>query len=414
MSNGRLNKPTPKTQREISVEQHKSTYVPAGNPNYADPNVPGVNRALQTSFRDDNVKPFSIGIKDIDEALMHYFKNVLKLSVVQNNSRLEVPVIYGTPENWKSIQSDGYYRDENNKLMAPLLMFKRSSVAQNRNLGNKLDGNLTHNVQLFEKSFSKRNVYSNFSALNNRVPQKKYVVSATPDYITVEYECMVWTYFVEQMDKLVEALNFASRSYWGDPNRFQFYSSIESFQDAITYNVGDNRAVRTSFNLTLNGYLIPDTINKKLANASVYYGVSDIVFGLETTSGIEEFGVRAASTTVAPKSVLLTDSQNIVVQGGGSANDLAITYLGINKTVVGTYSSPTTAIFAATWAIAPPPLPGNNIDNFTFFVNGQYIEKTAITSFSQVGSTSVLVIDPVALQFSFDETDVILAIGKFN
>ena len=67
MSNGRLNKPTPKTQREISVEQHKSTYVPAGNPNYADPNVPGVNRALQTSFKGDNVKPFSIGIKDIDD-----------------------------------------------------------------------------------------------------------------------------------------------------------------------------------------------------------------------------------------------------------------------------------------------------------------------------------------------------------
>ncbi len=233
----------------------------------------------------------------------------------------------------------------------------------------------------------------------------------TPDYVTVEYECIVWTYFVEQMDKVIEALNFASRSYWGDPNRFQFYSSIESFQDSITYEIGDNRAVRTNFNLTLNGYLIPDTINKKLANASVYYGVSEIVFGLETTSGLEEFSVKAASTTVAPKSVLLTDSQNIVVQGG---SDAAIIYLGINKTVVGTYSSPTTMIFAATWALAPAGLPATGLDNFSFFVNGQYIEKTAITSFTEVGSTSVLVIDPNVLGFTFDQTDVVLAVGKFN
>ena len=230
---------------------------------------PEENRAYQISVKNDTEKDFYIGIKDIDEAVSHYFNNVLKLSVVQNNTRVNIPIIYGTPENWKSVQLDGYYRDSNGKLLAPLLMFKRSSITQNRDLGNKLDGNLVHNLQTFATKYNKRNFYSNFSVLNSRSPETKYVVAVTPDYITVEYECMVWTYFVEQMDKLVEALNFASRSYWGDPNRFQFYSSIESFQDAITYNVGDNRAVRTSFNLTLNGYLIPDTINKKLANASV-------------------------------------------------------------------------------------------------------------------------------------------------
>jgi hypothetical protein len=373
---------------------------------------PEQNRAYQISVKGDTEKDFYIGLEDIDSAVSHYFNDVLKLSVVQNNTKLTIPIIYGTPENWKAVQADGYYRDQNGKLMAPLLMFKRTSVTQNRDLGNKLDGNLVHNVQTFATRYNKRNFYSNFNVLNSRSPETKYVVSVTPDYVTVEYECIVWTYFVEQMDKVIEALNFASRSYWGDPNRFQFYSSIESFQDSITYEIGDNRAVRTNFNLTLNGYLIPDTINKKLANANVYYGVSEIVFGLETTSGTEEFSVKAASTTVAPKSVLLTDSQNIVIQN--TTNDAAIGYLGINKTVVGTYSSPTTIVFAATWATAPAPLPATSVDNFTFFVNGQYIETTAITSFTQVSSTSVLVVNPAVLGFTFDQTDVVLAVGKFN
>jgi len=374
---------------------------------------PENNRSQEISLKGDNDKDFYIGLEDIDSAVSYYFNNILRLSVVQNNTRLNIPVIYGTPENWKSVQLDGYYRDQNGKLMAPLLMFKRNSVTQNRTLGNKLDGNLAHNLQFFPTRYNSKNFYSNFTVLNSRSPESKYVVSVTPDYITVEYECIVWTYFVEQMDKVIEALNFASRSYWGDPNRFQFYSSIESFQDSITYEIGDNRAVRNNFTLTLNGYLIPDSINKKIANATRAYGVSEIVFGLETTSGIEEFTVAASNETVAPKSVLLTDSQNIVVQQS-TVNDAAITYLGINKTVVGTYSSPTTIVFAATWAIAPEPLPATSLDNFTFFVNGQYIENTAITSFTEVANTSVLVVDTTALGFTFDPTDIVLAVGKFN
>jgi len=393
-----------------------------GNPNtvFSEPTKlgqPENNRALEISERNDGDKDFTIGIKDLDEAIMHYFNNVLKLSVVQNNNKLTVPVIYGTPENWKSVQQDGYYRDSGGKLMAPLMMFKRSSVTQNRDLGNKLDGNMVHNVQLFKKSYSKRNVYSNFNVLNNRVPETKYVLSATPDYVTVEYECILWTYFVEQMDKLVEVLNFASRSYWGDPNRFQFYSSIESFQDSVTYNVGDNRAVRVNFNITLNGYLIPDSLNKKLATPSNKYSISQIIFGLETSTGTEEFSAkvkRGRSNKV--KSVLLNDSvNNINIINNLAASDPAIlTYINTNKTVTGAFVSSTTASFPNGWLIAPSALPSTSVANFTFFVNGQYVEPTSIVSFTNNTTNSVLILDTNLLGYSLDSDDVIIGIGKFN
>lgn len=377
---------------------------------------PEQNRAYEVSLKGDTDKDFYIGIKDIDEAVMYYFNDVLRLSVIQNNSRVNIPILYGTPENWKSIQLDGYYRDENGKMMAPLLMFKRTSVTQNRNLGNKLDGNSAHNLQLFETGFNKRNFYSNFQALNNRVPEKKYVVAITPDYVTVEYECMVWTYFVEQMDKLVESLNFASRSYWGDPNRFQFYTSIETFQDNITYNLGENRAVRVNFNMTLNGYLIPDSINKKIASVERYFGVSQVVFGLETSTGTEEFGAkiqRGKNTNV--KSVLLNDSVNNVINITQTNFDPTLAlYLDANKSVQGTYVSPNTVLFPAGWLTAPDPLPATSLVNFTFFVNGMYVEPSSIISFTTAGASSSLVVDTDLLGYTFDETDVILASGKFE
>lgn len=258
-----------------------------GNPNliFSDPFKPGqpeFNRAYETAFKPTGDKKFSIGIKDIDQAIMYYFTNALKLTVFQNNSTVLVPVIYGSPEKWKSIQKDGYYRDGAAKIMSPLLVFKRSSVVQNRTLGNKLDGNAVKNVQLFEKTFSRRNIYDNFNVLQNAKPEKEYVVTVTPDYVTVNYTCILWTNFVEQMNKLIEAVNFASNSYWGDPSSFQFLTKTETFIDSQIYEQGEDRLVRTEFDLTVNGYLIPDSLNAYLAQlTSKTYNLCRIIFTTE-------------------------------------------------------------------------------------------------------------------------------------
>lgn len=281
--------------RPINRKEFLDKLVVPQDPHYGNPNIifsepfkpgqPEHNRAYETAFEPTGDKKFSIGIKDIDEAVMYYFNNVLKLSVYQNNGTVLVPIIYGSPEKWKSIQRDGYYRDGAAKIMSPLLMFKRETVTQNRTLGNKLDGNSAHNVQLFEKGFSRRNIYDNFSKLRDQKPQKEFVVVVTPDYVTINYQCIMWTNYVEQMDKLIEAMNFASNSYWGDPSAFQFLTKIESFNDSQVYEQGEDRLVRTEFDITLNGYLIPDSINAYLATLqSKTYSICKIVFNTEQVS----------------------------------------------------------------------------------------------------------------------------------
>lgn len=258
-----------------------------GNPNiiFSEPFKPGqpeFNRAYQTSYDEQPTKKFSIGIKDIDEAVMYYFNQHLKLEVFQNNDTILVPIIYGSPEKWKAVQADGYYRNNFSQIMSPLIMFKRDNIEQRRNLGNKLDGNTAYNVQLFEKLFNRRNIYDNFFTLQNQIPQKEYYVVVTPDYITVTYRCIMWTNFIEQMDKLIEALNFASNSYWGDPSRFQFLTRIDQFTDAQTYEQGEDRLVKTEFSMTLNGYLIPDSLNAYLAQlTSKTYNICKVVFSTE-------------------------------------------------------------------------------------------------------------------------------------
>jgi len=404
----------PQNRREFMnklVEPYSKEY---GNPNEvfsqnAKAGTPEINRAREVSQKkDDTDKNFYIGIKDVDEAIMYYFNNVLKLSVIQNNTRVPIPILYGSPEVWKSIQADGYYRDGYSKLMAPLLVFKRTSMTQNRNLGNKIDGNTVRNVQLFERGYSQRNSYMRLDAFQPRAEEKEYVVSITPDYVTIEYECIAWTSFVEQMDKVLEAINFASRAYWGDKNKFQFYSDIESFEDNLTYEVGEDRVVRSSFTIKLNGYLIPDSINKELAVQNRTYSVSKVIFGIETTVNSVEAARKRDRNHIYAKSA---DSlYNITNQTTVDVN--LVTYLNTNKEVTGSYVNPTTVSFGP-WLPSPIPLPPTNSNNFVFLCNGQFIERMAITSFSEVSGSSQLIINPNVLGYSFEPDDVIISVGKF-
>ncbi len=132
----------------------------------ANPGQPKINRSLEESLQDDHKhNTISIGLKDIDSAILYYLENIIKPTVIQNDRRITVPTIYGSPERWKSMQADGFYRDKNGKTMVPLIMFKRDSFTKNNTLGNKLDGNKVNNVQYFETGYSKRNMYDNFNVL---------------------------------------------------------------------------------------------------------------------------------------------------------------------------------------------------------------------------------------------------------
>jgi hypothetical protein len=279
-------KPIPKTQKEISnglVEPYSKANL--GNPNNS-LSDPDTNRALQLSFKGDTVKPYTVSIKDIDEAIMYYFTEVIKPYVYQNGERIDVPVLYGDSERWKNIQKDGYYRDFNGSIMMPILVFRRNSITKNRSIANKLDANQPHLYSSLVKTYSKRNFYSNFNVLNNTVPEKEFYAIVMPDYVTISYSCVVSTYYVEQLNKIVEAINYASDSYWGDPSRFKFRAMIDSFTTIQEVNDGQERAVKSTFDIKLNGYIIPDILQKDIASIKKIPMVSKVTFGFETTSSI--------------------------------------------------------------------------------------------------------------------------------
>jgi len=421
----RERKPTPKNAIDIGKEL-VSPYLS----NLGKPVVEGHplenNRGVNYSFKNDTVKDISIGLQDIDEAIMYYFNEVIKPTVVQDGNRMAVRTMYGNPERWKSVQADGFLRDGNNQIIVPVIMIKRENIEKVRNLGNKIDGNTIALYQVVGSKYNPRNQYDNFSVLNNRIPSEQYYVSTVPDYLTLTYNCIIFTNYVEQNNKIVEAIEFASDSYWGDPNRFKFRTSIDSFATTVTIENGADRAAKSTFNFKVNGYIIPDTVSKDLATVrSKFYTKSQVIFDLEVVDGgittnIETttFANKApaqnagGSTSFVGGGVNVTNN-NITISAGASG-DLA--YLNTNKTLQATtVTVPDTAIF--TGAILQPPagstLPATTVNNFVFYINGQYVPSSLVTLSTGIGTVTAT-FNTAGLGYTLVSTDEVIAIGKWQ
>ena len=90
------------------------------------------------------------------------------------------------------------------------------------------------------------------------------------------------------MNKIVEAMNYASDSYWGNPERFKFRARIDSYATSVEIESAGNRVVKTQFSLKLHGYLVPDTIQKELASVKKLSNTTQIIFDMETVKTLPE------------------------------------------------------------------------------------------------------------------------------
>jgi hypothetical protein len=102
------------------------------------------------------------------------------------------------------------------------------------------------------------------------------------------YDFIIATYYIEQLNKIIEAINYASDSYWGNPERFKFRARIDNYTTSVEIQDAGNRIVKTSFSLKLHGYLIPDTVQKELSAVKKLSNSTQIIFDLETVKTIPQ------------------------------------------------------------------------------------------------------------------------------
>jgi len=404
----KIKKPRPKNQNEILDEA--LGYQSADPTSAGRPPVEYYNRANDVSTKGDRVKDISIGLMDIDTAIMKYIEEKIQPSAIQDGNRIKVPLMYGYPERWQTIQEKGYLREYSGRMIAPVIVLKRDSLEANRSLGTKIDANKPQNLYAFESGYTKKNQYDNFSVLTNRIPVKEFRLVVMPEYITLKYSAVIFTNHLEQNNKIIEAFKYAENTYWGEEGRFQFRSRIDSFSTSTEYSLEDDRTTRTNFEITLNGYIIPDTVNRDISYPKKFLSKAQVVFNLETDQS--DIFITGGKGKKAVKSNAVSFPTPQITISNVSPETLS--YLNTNKQLEGTFVNNTTVTFPSGWLVSPSGLPATSIDSFNFFCNSQYIEQSAIVSFSQSGNISTLIIDPLLLSYDFEASDLVIAIGKFS
>ena len=90
--------------------------------------------AGQTDVKQGSVKNISIALYDVDYAVKWHLENVVQPTVLEENSIISVPIMFAAGEKWSAVQRHGYLRDNQGKLLTPLIMIRRNSVTKREDI----------------------------------------------------------------------------------------------------------------------------------------------------------------------------------------------------------------------------------------------------------------------------------------
>ena len=353
------------------------------------------NRAIQIKATKGDLKQ-SVTLFDIDYAMMSYLEDTVLPQLEENGKALKIPVIYGNSERWVGARRQGVYRDNKGKIQLPMFMIRRTSIAKDDSMP-MLNRHVSYPAVT---KYSKDNRYDRFSLFGSSLKPKQEIYKITmPDYVDVTYECMCWTSFTEQLNEVIESLNFVS-SYWGDKDRFKFRTSVSDFNVINEVGDGTERINRVEFSFNVKAYLLPEkfdgenTTKKSMSVKRVIIATETDVTGNGRLEGI------------LTKSSPYYDNKDI------------IDWLNLNNSKILNPSTQNIFITYGIKFIQPPSILsstiGNN-DNLKVYINGiRVYEEVNAYSKTTIGNNLSVTFNPLVLGYDVETTGYEVAIiGKF-
>jgi len=329
-------------------------------------NIP-LNRGAQLK-REGNELGKGVRLYDVDLAIAEHMIDTVVPSVETFREKVKVPVLYGNPERWTSVQKQGYLKDKNGALQIPLIMFKRNSIERNDTMASSMNRHVSYpSVSMY----SKKHRYDKFSAMTGTTKPAAIIDVIMPDYVTVSYEVIIWTDFTEHMNKIVEAFQYATDEYWGDKNGFKFRTKIDSFDNTTEVGEGSQRIVRTTFTMMVNAYLLPEQFNNESTHKKSLTP-KKVVWGMET----DLTGLGNGGTNSAVKTQMYNEYSDI------------IDFMSIRGSKLTTYvDADSVKLTSVDLPKLPPELIGvfNTDDWFRVYVNGVFVANTKYT-YEEIGS----------------------------
>jgi len=245
------------------------------------------NRAQSVTPGTDFSKGFSISLRDIDESIIAHIKDIMKPTIRESGEVINVPVLYGNEERWKSVRKNGALRDKNGTIILPIMIIRRTDIAMNDEMPLSFDHDVKNEfIHITRaKQWSKTNRYDRFAVQSGKRPVYETFATGMPDFVICTYSVILLTNYMDQMNGLNDLWVQHSGTYFGNSTNYKFLTTVEGgISDASEMAADGERLIRNELSLTVKGYMLPEfteSVFGKLAELNKHLSPSRVVFETE-------------------------------------------------------------------------------------------------------------------------------------
>ena len=377
-----------------------------------------LERSNQIRRDDDVIRTKKRTLYDIDYAIKWFIENEIQPQLNDTDTLINVPVIFSNGEKWDNVRRLGYLRDEKGMLQSPLIMLKRNSVAE-RDSYKTLDVNWPQsgNQIVYKQKYNAKNRYEDdlFPIPNNiRQQSEQIYVVDIPKYVTIEYDMMIWCDYTTQMNELIDQILPYGRFAWGQ-DATKFATAIGSISFETTNTIGEDRLVRATIPLTVQGTLLSEQ-ESRVATLKKMYSIKQLTFDTVIDVDTDIFNTTTIPVALLNVQSAIFSGTNVMVSNNGSnvgINAATMLYLTNLTDQTATYSNSTTVTVSAFAAINPVTNITATKFEFDVYINGQYIDKALYTWTPSDIISQTIVFDTAVLGYVIDSTDVIIINGRW-
>ena len=238
-----------------------------------------VRRDTQIRRDDDTTIGFSMTLYDVDFAIKRYIEQNIKPYILESGRRVNVPVQYGSPEKWTSMQKLAALRDGRSKSNFPLIVYSRTNVSKNSELSKLtvMPGPDRYMMEHYVNRYTQINKYDKFSTLQGRQPKRERYSMVVPTFVNVSYDIQIFCDFVEQINGINEQFWDHQGMAWGI--EYKFMTSQESSDLETSVPADGDRIVTSTIPLNIKAGLISKdlelqpTTGRWLTPMSLKFGV---------------------------------------------------------------------------------------------------------------------------------------------
>jgi hypothetical protein len=360
---------------------------------------------------DESLRAVKIGLYDVDAAIKWHLENVINVQINTNQGAKKVPVIFATPEKWSGVQAQGFLRDNNDKIMAPVIVINRTGFEQRQDYVKNDVLKNEGNQWVFERKYSQKNKYTPFDILTNTTPIREFYALDIPRFIHVSYDIICWTEFLEQMNDLTEQIMFFNGTAFGDTQKFPTIISAPSFE--LSNEIGNDRFVKAKFSFTTKAYLINEDARNRPSIQKLTPPTKITVNFYESSNLLDSANSSTGNSTAV---AMGQGSGGTAAPKVAAVNQLIYTYLNTAITKqANIVTVPNSVTFSSSSILQPPALsglPATTVNDFRFFINGQYVPISAVT-LTVSGADIIATFDTGVLGYELELGEEVIGIGKW-